>query len=166
MLTVLMPNAGRIRRALAATALMMFIGLASAGAARAQGLVVSTGVIPLSGFVGDIHIEGWLHVVTQIPPSPIVPATLHANLPAMDVVATDSLGTSYLAHGAGLASLVCLPGDPCQPVISGFMLHRMPAKDGIPPNPIAPIAFSLSLNLTINADGTLNADLSSAGLPE
>ena len=159
-------------RWLAASALLMLTCMATAGAVNAAGLTVSSGVIRLGGTFNDVHLSCWLHVVVQIPPNPVSPAAVHANLPAMDVVATDSFGVNYLAHGAGAASLICIPTDPCAPIISGFMLHRMPFTNGIPgdpcraSDPCKPLPFSLSLSLRINNDGTLNADESSASVAE
>jgi hypothetical protein len=148
----------------------MFLGLAAAGLANAEGLVVSTGVIPLSGIVRDVQISGWLHVVVQyptdpvLPPNPIVP-TIHANLPAMDVVADDGLGGSYVTYGAATGPLLCVGLSCAQSFFSAFTLHQVPVKDILPPNPIRNLAFRVDLKIALNLDGTLNADLSEATVP-
>ena len=163
-----MRSLGRRRTA---CALMMFIALVSASAVIAAGPVVSTGVIPLSGAINGVGLAGWLHVVVWVPPNPISPITVHANLPTMDVVATDPVfGRNYLVHGAGKASPVCSPVDPCNTAIEGFSLQRIPSFNEVPGgdscspvDPCQPIAFALDVNLVINSDGTLDFSSSSAG---
>ena len=158
----------RLRRA--AMGLAMFMALGVADAADAQQPRVSTGVIPLSGFVGAVRLEGWLHVVLWVPPNPTSPANLHANLPAMDVIATDTaLGRNYIAYGAGSASPVCSPVDPCNGAIAGFNLRRLPSLSGDscqPTDPCRAIPFNLNLSVVVNGDGTINTGLSSAKVAE
>jgi hypothetical protein len=168
-------GARRLRRRRAAMVLTMFMALGFAGVVNAQRPVVSTGVIPLAGVFQNVQLEGFVHVVVWVPPNPIFPTTIHANLPTMDVVATDlAFGRSYLAHGAGKASPVCAPVDPCNTAIEGFSLQRIPQFDSevpggdscAPTDPCEPIAFALSLDFVINGDGTLNFDQSNASVAE
>jgi hypothetical protein len=86
----------------------------------AAGTVVSSAIIPLSGDVtvgggaDTVTLTGVLHVVTQVKAAAVgTSATIHANLPATDVEAVGSGGTTYLAHGAGPAV-----GPPAPPAVT------------------------------------------------
>lgn len=155
MSTALRNHADRLKRLFVASALMMSIRFVSAGGVDAAGSVVSTGVIPLSGDLGDVQIAGWLHVVVQYPGDPYIPTAIHVNLPPIDVVATDSLGGSYLVYGAGFTSLVCQLDDFCDTRIGGFTLRQV--RRVAPADPYEPLPFNLDLRLKIKSDGTLDA---------
>src|SRR5439155_3233317 len=68
---------------------------------------VDSAMIPLTGTVGNVHLTGVVHVVTQgdlltYPPEGFL--TVYAYLTPSDVTAVDLQGNEYLAHGAGRAA--------------------------------------------------------------
>jgi hypothetical protein len=98
--------------------------------------VISSGMIPLTGTVGDVRLSGVVHVVTQLtvlhsghPLDGPTQLTAYAYLTPDDVTAVDQQGNDYLAHGAGTAVIPVPDGEGITvgaAVVTGFFrLHRI-----------------------------------------
>ena len=161
-----MPGAPTFRSMIAAMAVSIGLAGIPSGALAAPP-VVSNAYVQLSGHVAipdtddAVTLSGLVHVVTRV-----VPAedghliTVYANLPA-NVVAEGPDELHFIAHGASKHADVhdISNGEIVPCVMPGFTLLLA----GRGQKNIAPIPFSIELQLTFSVAGELVAGTASAG---